>query len=137
MLSCKSFPVTEDRATLRSDPSAVTGSRRQCMMRCLFHCLPGNQSVKPRGPGQRPGKSGLLRRRIAADKRPSDSIGNTLSERASPDPTGNDRCCNNPSNRQQQQRPARMSHNRQQAVLFRPSYARRSSPRWVYTPPKK
>lgn len=76
MLSCTSFPETEDSATLRSDMSTVSGFRRQCVMRCLFHCLLGSQSAIPRGPGQSPRKSGSLRYRIAADKRPSDSIGN-------------------------------------------------------------
>lgn len=36
MVSCNCFPAVEDRATLRSDPSAAAGSRRQCITRCLF-----------------------------------------------------------------------------------------------------
>ena len=56
MLGCNCFPAVEDRATLRSNPSAAAGSRRQCMMRCLF-TLPSrkhkalNLGVRGRAPG--------------------------------------------------------------------------------------
>ncbi len=36
MLRYNCFPAVEDRATLRSDPNAAAGSRRQCMNALLF-----------------------------------------------------------------------------------------------------
>ena len=56
MITCSCFTAREDRATLRSDPSARAGLREAvCMSMLPFLSLPpGNQSVKPRGPGQSP-----------------------------------------------------------------------------------
>ena len=60
------FPAGEDQATLRSDLSAMAGSRRQCRIHCLSllticNCLLGKRSAKPREREQSPGMQGLLR----------------------------------------------------------------------------
>ena len=45
----------EDNATLGSDMSTISDLREAVLKRCcLFYCLRGNQSDKPRGTGQSP-----------------------------------------------------------------------------------
>ena len=130
MITCSCFTAREDRATLRSDPSARASLREAvCMSMLPFLSLPpGNQSAKPRGPGQSPGSSVFSRCPVSADIRQSDGNSNTPAGRAFPDPTGSDLCCSSPSNRRQQPEPAHRCHTRQSEQQSHPSCDRRSSP---------
>ena len=130
MITCSCFTAREDRATLRSDPSARASLREAvCMSMLPFLSLPpGNQSAKPRGPGQSPGSYVFSRCPVSADIRQSDGNSNTPAGRAFPDPTGSDLCCSSPSNRRQQLEPAHRCHTRQSEQQSHPSCDRRSSP---------
>ena len=130
MITCSCFTAREDRAPLRSDPSARASLREAvCMSMLPFLSLPpGNQSAKPRGPGQSPGSYVFSRCPVSADIRQSDGNSNTPAGRAFPDPTGSDLCCSSPSNRRQQLEPAHRCHTRQSEQQSHPSCDRRSSP---------
>ena len=130
MITCSCFTAREDRATLRSDPSARASLREAvCMSMLPFLSLPpGNQSAKPRGPGQSPGSSGFSRCPVSADIRQSDGNSNTPVARVSPDPTGNDLYCSNLSSQRQQPEPAHRWHTRQSERQSHPSCDRRSFP---------
>lgn len=134
MITCSCFTAREDRATLRSDPSARAGLREAvCMSMLPFLSLPpGNQSAKPRGPGQSPGSSGFSRCPVSADIRQSDGNSNTPVARAFPNPTGSDLCCSSPSNRRQQPEPAHRWLTRQSGLQPRPSCGRKSFPAAYY-----
>ena len=130
MITCSCFTAREDRATLRSDPSARASLREAvCMSMLPFLSLPpGNQSAKPRGPGQSPGSYVFSRCPVSADIRQSDGNSNTPAGRAFPDPTGSVICCSSPSNRRHQLERAHRCHTRQSEQQSHPSCDRRSSP---------